>query len=107
VETENIYWQPIMQLEKKKEKEFYGKNNINIDDPIPDALKNEWLKFENKFGICTSITYPRLKAVNSGFKHKKGFNEVLYEKKFNKTFYNNSTRKKATIDKIVADNRDK
>ena len=65
----------------KKEKEFKNKYNVNeIDYSCAD-----WKEWEEKYGIATSVTYPRMKAVFEGFTHKKDFKTVLYSKKLSVT----------------------
>lgn len=85
----------------KKEKEFkkaFGN---------PDEYKNEYKEFENKYGICSSITYPRLVAVAKGYKHSKDVKELLYEKKFNNQFLNKIEKEKNNIKTITESNKDK
>ena len=68
----------------KKEKEFkkeFGDANEHLD---------EWSIWVEKYGIASSITYPRIKAVNDGFNHNKKFKEILYERNMNLTTFRKS-----------------
>ena len=58
-----------------REKEFeskYGK----IDD-----TSTEWHEWEDKYGIASSVTYPRIRSAIKGFIHTKDFKTVLFQKK--------------------------
>ena len=85
----------------KREKEF--KREIGKPEEHPDEYK----EYEEKYGICTSITYPRLVAVAKGYSHSKDFKEVLYEKKFNNQFLNKIEDEKQTMEQIINDNSSK
>lgn len=52
----------------------------------------EWAKYCNKYGIASSVTYPRIKAAIEGFVHKKDFKEVLFDKKLTPTVIKNSKK---------------
>ncbi len=58
------------EVGKKSEKEF--KEKYKIDDKTlkewKDKAKKEWLDWAEKYGICSSVCYPRIKAVMK--KHK-------------------------------------
>ena len=86
---------------EKREKEF--KKNVG---PIEENLE-EYAKYEKKYGICSSITYPRLLAVVNGYTHSKDVKEVLYEKKFNNQFLNKIEDEKIKMAKIISDNKSK
>lgn len=43
--------------------------------------KKEWDEWCEKYGICSSITYPRIKNVILGYKYKGKVKTLLYEKK--------------------------
>ncbi len=60
---------------EKREKEFeakYGK--------IEDS-STEWHEWKNKYGIASSVTYPRIRSAIKGFIHTKDFKTVLFQKK--------------------------
>ena len=86
---------------EKKEKEF--KKEIGL----PEEHEEEYLEYKNKYGICSSITYPRLVATANGYKHSKDVKEVLYEKKFNNTYLKNISSELSKIEKIVKENESK
>ena len=85
---------------EKKEKEFkrnFGDVNQNLE---------EWEEWVENYGIASSITYPRIKAVQEGFTHNKKFRDVLYEKNMNFTAFKNSNKILEEIDKIKQDFED-
>ncbi len=86
---------------EKREKEF--KRIYGALEEHPKELK----EYEQKYGICSSITYPRLVAVAKGYTHTKDVKEILYEKKFNNTFLKKIDEEKGKIKSIVEDNIDK
>lgn len=86
---------------EKKEKEFL-KNVGSIDNN-----KEKFAKFEKQYGICSSITYPRLIAVAKGYTHSKDVKEILYEKKFNNQFLNKIEDEKIKMNQIILDNKTK
>ena len=60
---------------EKKEKEYkkkYGEIESESD---------KWIDWKEKYGIASSVTYPRIKSTIEGFKHKKDFKTSLLEKK--------------------------
>lgn len=86
---------------EKKDKEF--KNEFGEPKDYPE----EYLKYEKKYGICSSITYPRLVAVAKGYTHSKDVKEILYEKKFNNQFFNKFESEKEKIQSITLENESK
>lgn len=60
---------------EKKEKE-YKKKYGEID-----SESDKWIDWKEKYGIASSVTYPRIKSTIEGFKHKKDFKTSLLEKK--------------------------
>lgn len=86
---------------EKKEKEF--KQTIGEPEEHPE----EFEKFKEKYGICSSITYPRMVATAKGYTHVKDVKEVLYEKKFNNTYFNNIVEEISKIKKITDENESK
>jgi adenine-specific DNA-methyltransferase len=80
---------------ENKEKEFsklFGK----VED-----YPNEYSAYEEKYGICSSITYPRMLAVNNGYVHTKDTKDVLFEKKFSKRVFDSIDQIKLEIDIII------
>ena len=78
----------------KKEKEF----KKQVGEPTENM--DEWREWEEKYGIASSITYPRVKAINDGFIHNKKFKEELYAKKINLTQFKRADSILEEIDKI-------
>ena len=60
---------------EKKEKE-YKKENGKIEEGSA-----KWVNWKEKYGIASSVTYPRIKSTIEGYKHKKDFKTTLFEKK--------------------------
>lgn len=85
----------------KKEKEFkqkYGEINRS---------STEWKQWQEKNGIATSVTYPRLKAAIEGFSHKKDYKETLFEKKLTVTRLKKYNKIIDSINDIKENNEDK
>lgn len=78
-----------------REKEF-GKKIGLIEDHMA-----EWMEWRNKYGIASSVTYPRIKSAILGFKHSKDFKNVLFQKKITPAVFKNSEKTLAEIDKIT------
>lgn len=55
----------------KKEKEFMKKYKVSAEElkNIKKSDNKNWKKWENEYGICTSVTYPRLKNVINGYEY--------------------------------------
>ena len=86
---------------EKREKEFkkkFGK---------PEDFPNEYKEYEEKYGVCSSITYPRLLAVAKGYCHSKDFKETLYEKKINNRFLDKIEEEKIKMEQIRNKNSSK
>ena len=71
------------EISLKDEKKFIKDNKIN-NDILMNYKKNnnkEWLDYIEKKGICSKITYPRIKNVICGYSNKKGLGgNLLYFK---------------------------
>lgn len=71
------------EVSLKDEKKFIKSNKINNDILINYKKSNnkKWLDYIEKEGICSTITYPRIKNVICGYSNKKGFGgNLLYFK---------------------------
>ena len=86
---------------EKREKEFIKK----VGDPADN--KKAFKDFSEKYGICSSITYPRMIATAKGYTHKKKIRVVLYEKKMSKTVLSKIEMIKQDIERITAEEQDK
>ena len=84
----------------KKEKEF----KKEIGDP--EEFNEKWEEWKETYGIASSITYPRVKAINDGFIHKSKFKEPLYVKKINMTQFKRADKILEEIEKIKEQNKD-
>ena len=60
---------------EKKENEF-AKQYKQID-----TASKEWYMYCQRYGIASSVTYPRIKAAITGFVHAKDFKDVLFQQK--------------------------
>ena len=79
---------------EKKEKEYkkiYGE--INAEDET-------WKEWQEKYGIASSVTFPRIKAAIEGFVHKKDFKTILFSKKLTYSTIKNSAKLIQTIEDI-------
>lgn len=85
---------------EKREREFKKKFGF------PEDYRDEYYEYEENYGICSSITYPRLKAVSEGFTHKKDFKEVLFEKKLTPTILKKIESLKIDIDTIIESHKE-
>lgn len=85
-------------LGEKKEKEF--KKKYGKEEDYPD----EYAKFLEQHGICTSITYPRMRAVADGYTHSKDVKYPLLDKKLNKTLLNKIDDVKKEIETLTEEN---
>ena len=83
---------------EKKEKE-YKKTHGDIDQSSED-----WADWCERYGIASSVTYPRVKAAILGFTHTKDFKEVLFQKKITPAIIKNTGKILAAAEKCVRDN---
>ncbi len=58
-----------------REKEFVSRYG-DIDDSSA-----EWHEWKDKYGIASSVTYPRIRSAIKGFTHTKDFKTILFQKK--------------------------
>lgn len=81
------------EVSKKLQKEYMKDHNISEKEflTLKGDNNEKWINFVNKNGICSSITYPRLKNVIEGVKCKNSLNGIL---RYYKTEFvdNNGTR---------------
>lgn len=59
-------------------------NNYEFND-WKEKNEQSWQDFINKNGICTSVTYPRIKKVIEGYKYSGKYKKLIFEKKINKS----------------------
>lgn len=86
---------------EKREKEYiklFGE--INTDSP-------EWKEWQERYGIASSVTYPRVKAAIEGFVHSKDFKETIFQKRITPTVIKNASSMLAEADRIIAENKTK
>lgn len=89
------------EVGEKKEKEFkatHGKIDI---------ASNEWKEFCEKYGIASSVTYPRLVAAIKGFIHNKDVKETLFEQKITPTVFKKANKTIEKAEKIISANNEK
>ena len=89
------------EVGSNKEKEF-KKLFGNIED-----YKEEWEDFKNKYGIASSVTYPRLLSAIKGFEHKKDYKVTLYQKKLTPTILLKPEKTIKEIESIIESNKSK
>ena len=83
---------------EKKEKE-YKKIYGDID---PES--EEWAAWRERYGIASSVTYPRVKAAILGYTHSKDFKEALFQKKITPTVIKNPGKTVAAAEKCIQEN---
>ncbi|MCR4660585.1 MAG: site-specific DNA-methyltransferase [Clostridia bacterium] len=83
---------------EKKERE-YKKVYGNID-----AGSESWKEYQEKYGIASSVTFPRIKSAILGYKHNKDFKELLYSRNITPTIIKNNTRVVNEINDIYTNN---
>lgn len=86
---------------EKKEKEF-EKTHPNFDPKSED-----WIKWCDKYGIASSVTYPRIKAAIQGFTHNKDFKVVLYQQKITPSVIRKPSKLNEAAEQIEKDNIEK
>ena len=86
---------------EKKEKEYKKIHGEIIETSA------EWNEWENKYGIASSVTYPRVKAAINGYTHSKDFKTILFEKKITVTDIKKSEKLMKKINSIIKENQDK
>ncbi|MBO7477603.1 MAG: site-specific DNA-methyltransferase [Salinivirgaceae bacterium] len=87
------------EVGNKKEKEF-KKQVGNIDDH-----KTEWEEFRIKYGIASSVTYPRIKKAIKGFRHSKDYKVTLYQKNLTPTILYKPEKTVKEINAIIENNK--
>ena len=98
------------EVSEKIQKEFKKNNSLN-DTQFIEAKKScneEWKKCIEENGICSSITYPRLKKIIYGYDYNDKSTTVLMSKPLVfSDFLNNSEILKNEIIKVIDDNKNK
>ena len=85
---------------EKKEKE-YKKIHGEIDPESED-----WKAWCERYGIASSVTYPRIKSAIQGFVHAKDFKDVLYQQKITPAVIKNTTKVLSAVEKCINENAD-
>lgn len=83
---------------EKKEKEY--KNLYGVIDRESET----WKCWQEKYGIASSVTYPRIKNVINGYTHNKDFKEVLFAQNITPSIFNNNQRVINEINRISSEN---
>jgi len=92
----------------KREKEFIEKHPDKADNKKIDKSSKEYLVYEEKYGIASSITYPRIANVIKGYNSKSGLKTILYEEKLSSNLLFNDNKLnslKKEVEKITEDNK--
>jgi len=80
---------------EKREKEYEKKyGDIDYDSET-------WAEWCEKYGIASSVTYPRLKSAINGFVHSKDFKNVLFQKKITPAVLKNTTKLLNEVDGTI------
>lgn len=86
---------------EKKEKEYktaHGTIDVNSED---------WKEFQEKYGIASSVTYPRIKAAIEGFVHQKDFKETFFEQKLTPTVLKKASKTIEKAEKLATENKER
>ena len=73
---------------------------LGSNNAFNDLVQNNKEKYE-LYGICQSVTYPRISNIINGYISKIPYSKVLYEKKLTKGNYYNGHEYKKIIDNII------
>ena len=85
---------------EEKEKEYKRKHGDIIYESV------EWQNFCNKYGIASSITYPRIKSVINGFVHNKDFKDTLFEHNITPAVIKNNKKVLDKANNIISEKAD-
>ncbi len=69
--------------------------------------KKEWIKWCEEYGICSTVTYPRIHNVIKGYKFTGKDKTLLFEKKLTFTQLKTLDKTLEEINKIIEENKDK
>lgn len=89
------------EVGEKKEKEFKSTHGEI------DIASDEWKEFCEKYGIASSVTYPRLVAAIKGFIHNKDVKETLFEQKITPTVFKKANKTIENAEEIISANNEK
>jgi adenine-specific DNA-methyltransferase len=92
----------------EKEKEIRKKHEILDDDAFEEWKRQnnkKWRSIEQEFGICSSITYPRLKRVIEGYKYKGENKHILLELELTPSKIKKIGKVKEIIDEVIKEDQ--
>ncbi len=78
-----------------REKEYESKYGQRDDD------SQEWSDWKNKYGIASSVTYPRIRSAICGFVHTKDFKTVLFQKKLTPAVLKNMEKTLNEVNAVI------
>lgn len=78
-----------------REKEYESRYG-DIDDS-----STEWQEWKDKYGIASSVTYPRIRSAIKGFTHTKDFKTILFQKKITPAVLKNMDKTLKEIGQIT------
>lgn len=81
---------------EKKEREYEKAHGVFGED------SESWHEWEQKYGIASSVTYPRIKAAIMGFVHSKDFKTVLFQKRITAATLKSPAKVNGEIDSVRA-----
>ena len=87
------------EVGNKKEKQFKKEVGDFADHP------KEWEEFKIKYGIASSVTYPRIKKAITGFQHTKDYKVTLYQKNLTPTVLFKPEKTIKEINAIIESNQ--
>ncbi|MDD2505181.1 MAG: site-specific DNA-methyltransferase [Bacilli bacterium] len=96
------------EVGKKNENRFRDRYNLSKGEFQTYKKNNDkkWIKFQDENGICSSITYPRIKKIIEGYDFTGKDVVNLYKKKLNySSIINKSEKLIQEVSKVIADNQ--
>lgn len=78
-----------------REKEF--KNKFGMCEDYPD----EWENWADRYGIASSVTYPRIRSAIQGYVHSKDFKTVLFQKQLTPSILRNMDKTLEEIERVI------
>ena len=89
------------EVGNKKEKQFKKEVGDFADHP------KEWEEFKIKYGIASSVTYPRIEKAIKGFKHKKNYKVTLFQQNLTPNVLLKPEKIIKKIDAVIKENESK
>ena len=97
------------EVGEKEETNFCKKHKITKEELRlwKNKKKQDWLDWADEYGICTTVTYPRMKNVINGYKYFGNDDTLLMEKMLSESALKDADLILEELEKIKEINRDK